>query len=273
MSKSESKELAEASSHEMAVPFDDELLMQDAGQGMEDMDSTDFTIPYFGILQSLSPQVKKNDPAYIKGAEEGMFYNSASGKVYSGEAGVILVPVHYLKRYVEWGLREKGGGLVKDWGADSSNLDRASKDDRGRMVTPEGTQMVTTGTYYALVVNPEDGEYERVIIAMSSTMLRQARKWNNLMSAVKALDPKSGKRFNPASWYQSYLATSIPDSNDKGSWMTWKIEYGEKTVDLPNGREIYLDARDFHGSIKSGDVKAAPPVEENDADDLGNDAF
>lgn len=252
--------------------LDDDILLEDSGQGMEAMTASDFTIPYFGILQSLSPQVKKNDPAYIKGAEEGMFYNTATGKVYSGEEGVLLIPVFYMKRYVEWGLREKGGGLAKDWQDDPSNMDRCTKDDRGRMVTPEGTQMVQTGTYYVLVVDPKTGEYERAIIAMSSTMLKQARKWNNLMSAVRAVNPKTGDRFIPASWYMSYKATSVPDSNEKGSWMTWKIEYAENTVSLSNGREIYLDARDFHSSIKSGTVKAAAPADESGhASDLDDD--
>lgn len=249
-----------------------DLLLEDSGHGAEDMTADDLTIPYLSILQSLSPQVKKNDPAYIKGAEEGMFFNSATSKVMDGEKGITIIPVYYVKRYVEWNLREKGGGFVADHGHDASVLENCTPDDRKRSITPAGTQIVPTATYYVIIVDEETGEMDRAIIAMSSTMLKVSRKWNTLTNTVRAKNPTTGEKFMPALWYMSYKATTVPDSNDKGSWMAWKIEYNKPTPELEDGTNLYLAAREFYSSIRGGEVKAAVPQSEEVSIDE-NEAF
>lgn len=250
-----------------------DLLLEDSGHGSEEMTASDLTIPYLSILQSLSPQVKKNDPAYIKGAEEGMFYNSATEKVMGGESGLVLIPVYFVKRYVEWNLREKGGGFVADHGQDPSVLENCTPDDRKRSITPQGTHIVPTATYYVIVLDEETGDLTRVIIAMSSTMLKVSRKWNTLTNTVRATNPKTGEKFMPSLWYMSYRATTVPDSNDKGSWMTWKLEYNKPTLELEDGTNIYLAAREFYASIRGGSVKVAAPHEEGDVSIDENEAF
>ena len=40
----------------------------DSGVGFEEVTSSDLQIPFLRIIQALSPQLKKNDPAYIEGA-------------------------------------------------------------------------------------------------------------------------------------------------------------------------------------------------------------
>lgn len=67
----------------------------DAGGGMEGTDFDSFAVPFLVVLQSMSPQCKKSDGAYIEGAEEGMIFNTASGEVFDGEEGVMLVPFAY----------------------------------------------------------------------------------------------------------------------------------------------------------------------------------
>ncbi len=49
--------------------------------GFEGTSSRDYAIPFISLLQSLSPQVDKDDAKYVEGAEVGMFYNSASGEL------------------------------------------------------------------------------------------------------------------------------------------------------------------------------------------------
>ncbi len=264
-------ELAKKGKTDLASTEDMDLFLEDMGQGAEQMTADDLTIPYLSILQSLSPQVKKNDPAYIKGSEEGMFFNSAMGKVYDGEKGIILIPVFFVKRYVEWNLREKGGGFVADHGQDSSILEKCTPDDKKRSITSSGTQIVPTATYYVIAVDEETGEMERAIIAMSSTSLKASRKWNTLTNTVRATNPKTGEKFMPALWYMSYRATTVPESNEKGSWMGWKIEYNKPTVELEDGHNVYLAAREFYSSIRGGEIKVAVPQEEVTIDE--NEAF
>lgn len=51
-----------------------------ATTGLEDMPD-DFTIPRIQLAQAMSPQVKKRDPEYIPGLEEGMFFHALTRKV------------------------------------------------------------------------------------------------------------------------------------------------------------------------------------------------
>ena len=53
------------------VKFDPSIILEDAGTASENMTNDDMLIPRLRILQALSPQVKKNDPAlYIVSEEE-----------------------------------------------------------------------------------------------------------------------------------------------------------------------------------------------------------
>ena len=68
------KEIAEVKPTNV-VAFDTSILLEDAGTASENMTADDMLIPRLRILQSGSPQVKKSEGAYIKGAEEGCAYN------------------------------------------------------------------------------------------------------------------------------------------------------------------------------------------------------
>lgn len=52
--------------------------------GTEDM-VDDFTVPRIQLAQAMSPQVKKRDPEYIEGLEEGMFFHALSRHVLGEE--------------------------------------------------------------------------------------------------------------------------------------------------------------------------------------------
>ena len=68
------------------------------------------------IIQSLSPERMKSDPAFIPGAEEGMLFNSETKELYGGEKGFVVVPLQMRKSYVEWIPRAQGGGFVASYG-------------------------------------------------------------------------------------------------------------------------------------------------------------
>ena len=54
----------------------------------------------------------------------------------------------------------------------------------------------------------------------------------------------------------------MPESNDDGSWMNWEVEM---VFDAKNqvgywpifrqGKDIYLEARNFRNKVKDGDIK------------------
>ena len=146
------------------VAFDPSILLEDAGTASENMTADDMLIPRLRILQAQSPQVNKADGAYVKGAEAGQILDNVANELVDGEKGMTVVPVSYRKTYIEWSDDRK---LIKDHGLQPANLDMCVQDDKGKLRTPDGNQMVLTAEYFVYVVG-EDGNFSPAILSMSS---------------------------------------------------------------------------------------------------------
>ena len=72
----ESTEIALRQAQELAA-FEAQQL-EEAGSGFEEATSDSYAVPFLQVLQSGSPQCKKSDGKYIKGAEEGMIFNTVT---------------------------------------------------------------------------------------------------------------------------------------------------------------------------------------------------
>ena len=95
-----------------AVAIPKELLgsfMEDAGAGTENISADDMKIPFIRIIQPTSPEVKKKDEKYIEGAQAGHMFNTVTRQIWEDE--VIVIPCGYIKKYLEFVPREKGGGF------------------------------------------------------------------------------------------------------------------------------------------------------------------
>ena len=68
--------------------IDADILLEDAGAGMENMTAEDFMIPRLSILQQMSTQVNKRDGAYVDGAEPGHILDNVAGVAFDGEKGI-----------------------------------------------------------------------------------------------------------------------------------------------------------------------------------------
>jgi hypothetical protein len=241
------------------------MLYEDMGAGMESARTEDYSLPFVQILQSLSPHVNKRKAEYVEGAEAGMFLNTVTNQLWDGEGGIIVVPVYYTRNNIEWVTRENGGGFVKDWGDDPSVLANITRDTQGRDILPNGNQMVVTATRYVLIVNEQTGEFGQAVITMSSTQFKASNKWNTLISMLRVPRPDGQGTFNPASFYMSYKATTVPQENDQGSWFGWKVETYRPTLNLSNGQDIYLAAREFKRQLSEGLIKAKPAAQSQDS--------
>ena len=232
-------------------------LEEDSGSGSESIGNKDTIIPFLNILQKLSPQLDKRKPSdYIDGAEEGFFFNTATKEFWDGEKGVYYVPFLFMRRYTEWTPRAKGGGLIADHGPDENVLKRATRDPASNKdLTPEGNEIVTSLTYYGLQVDIDSGRFWPAVLSMSGTQQKKARQWNTIITTIQL--PKSdGSMFNPAMFYMCYKLTTVPESNDKGAWMGFKIVSHLPTIELANGETIYKACREFKKRVIEGSAKA-----------------
>ena len=221
----------------------------DAGVGLEDVTNSDMQVPFLRIIQALSPQVKKSDPAFIEGASQGDIFNTVTNKVWDSDKGVSVLPVHFVQKMLEFVPRSAGGGFVGELSSDSADVRRAVRDkDLGMEILPNGNELVRTAQHYVKIVH-EDGTLESAIVDMKKTQLKVSRKWITLI----AMQKHNGSTL--PSFANTYTLKSIEDGNDKGSWYSWSVSIGGRVGSI----EAYNDCKELHSTIKRGELQLAPP--------------
>ncbi len=247
------------------IEFDQSILLEDAGSGAEGMTQEDMLIPRLNILQKMSDQVDKAHGDYISGAEAGHIFDNVSQEVYDGAKGITVVPISYRRTHIEW--KPDRGGLAANHGSSSSCLESCTRGEKGEYLTAEGNEIIPTGEYFVFVID-EDGGYNPAIISMSKSQLKKAKQWNSMISRL--MIDINGVKKNPAMFWTAYQLTTVPQSNDLGSWFGWSVKIlhdaksGGIIQQLANGKEIYLAAREFKSQVASGDVNVSPEASDDD---------
>lgn len=197
--------------------------------GMENVSTEDLGIPFLLILQKGSPEVDKSHKDYkskkIDGAEVGDIINTVTRKVLHKCEGdpVSFVPCTYQTSFVEWRPRDEGGGFVK-YHPDASILMSCTKNEKGQDVHENGNLVVKTAYFFGYTFD-ENGEPEPCVVGMKSTGLKKARQWLNMISGLKVESPTRG-RITPPMFSHRYSLSSVPETNESGSWFNWAIESG-----------------------------------------------
>lgn len=237
-----------------------------AGQGLEDLSKDDLAIPFLTILQSGSPQVKRSDGQYVEGAAEGMLFNTVTKEVIDPiKDPVIVVAAAYERHYVEWRIRENGGGFIKQHPADPAIQAPCIRDEKSRDILPNGNQLNDTRTFYVMVI--KDGMPSPAVITMTSTQIRKAKQWLMQQSLLK-LKRADGTSYTPPMFAAKWRLTTVPESNDRGSWMGWKFE-NEGYLAGPKD-PVFVTAMDFHKSIAAGTVQVDLSKQAGEADTVSS---
>lgn len=275
--------------------FLDEVEAYAAEDQQDDFGSEDIITPRMRILQSNSPQVKKSDQKYIKGAEEGMIINSATGELFSGEDGFIMIPCYYQREWVEWIPQNAGGGLVRKWLQDESfkelllpedgyakmNLDydpskplKLYHEEKGKWISHyKGTEIVQTANYYVIVYNKDNGRFYPAILGLSGTELKKSKPLASKITGSYYVNSKGESKKAPYQYY-TYLVRTVPEKNDKGSWFGFKVDqdialYDSKDnkFNFAGGKQIWEAAVEFRKLVLEGRVKT---VDEQESTSHGN---
>jgi len=223
---------------------------EEAGAGMENVDMDSLARPALSVLQSMSPQVKKSEPEFIKGSEEGDIFKGDTQEVFKGEEGVLFIPVHYKRHYIEWRTRESGGGFVAEYASSDPIVKDVEWSDDNKPLLPNGNILQDTRDHYGLLLS-ESGAADPVIISMTSTQIKVSKAWMSSLRGVK-MQGKNGM-FSPPSYANVYRLTTTPVSNDKGSWYVWKPAH----EGFVQNADIAKAAKDFHDLIEQGNVTVA----------------
>ena len=168
------------------------LMEQDAGAGVS-TDISDNIVPLVYILQAQSPQVLRQKPEYIKGAEAGNIWPRGEKQVWDGEEeGVEVVPVYFDKVWIEW--RPNRGGFVarhreRPELAEQRALD-PQRPDRMSWVLPSGNIVQESREHAVLVLGKYDNPTP-FVIPFSGSNHTASRAWMGLMNRKKT--PKGNK--------------------------------------------------------------------------------
>lgn len=237
---------------ETSLPaLNDDVFFHDANEGV-DFGATDVALPFISLLQSGSPQCKKSDKKYIKGAEEGALFNTLTQQVVLGDEGLEIIPCAYEKILIEWRQRSAGGGFVTQYAGDDPVQKTVTRDERGRPVLPNGNELKETAQYYVLYKNPVSDDWEQAILSMVSSNLKVSRGWNSRILGTRA-KTSQGKMFTPAMFAHRYQLTTVAQAKGDDSWFIFKVD----PVGPVKDRALYEAAKKFSLAVRGGEVKVA----------------
>lgn len=201
--------------------------LEKGNKGSEDVGSRDMILPRVDVLQALSPQIKKSDPAYIEGAEQGLIFNTVTGQLYGSE--VTFVPILFRKEYVVWRLRKAGGGFVGAF----RTMEEA-ENHRATLQAPDDHETVESHQHFSLLIT--DTGVEEAVFSMTKSKLKVSRALNTLVQ-IAGVD-----RFAKA-----YKLEAIEAKSDKGDYWSFKVH----AVGFVS-KELYERGKALYELIKAG---------------------
>lgn len=249
-------------------------LEADGQEFRETLTQDEKAMPFFQILQSLSPQCVEGDPAYIEGARPGMFFNTITGEIMDGkEKGFRMVSIAFKPSYIEWVPRSKGGGFVNEYDVAEGSAARTMRNDQnldiiqaGSPVGTPGNQLNYTHTHFVMILTDEGPV--PAILTMTSTQVKPSKSLNYMIDNLKIPGTlKPAPRF-----FGIWQVNTEMKKNDQGSWYIFKFS-GDGTLNLADDLEaaIYKGARDFAASVKSGETQADHSKAAGDNPPVGDD--
>ena len=191
-------EIAKATTEQLPA-----YMQQGEARGSEAVTTDDLSIPRLDVIQALSPQRKKSDPAYIEGAEEGMLFNSVTQVLYG--AAVTFVPVFFRKEWLVWKDRDSGGGFNGAFPTKSEGVAEANE-------LGDDYEAVETAQHFGLIVG-DGGTLEEVVISMSRSKMKASRQLNTLAKMI------GGDRFS-----STYEVSAIEVNGEKGDYYSLGIK-------------------------------------------------
>lgn len=253
---------------------------EEAGGGLEEVQRDEYRIPFLIVLQTNSPQCKRPSDGGVPGAQAGMIFNTATGALYDGEKGVLVVPARRDGNFCKYTPRDSGGGFLGIFALDDPHIAqlRAKQGKFGKLIDDDGNELVET-RYIAVNACPEEDAPFPAVVPFKST---QISVYQNFVSRTMYFRyPQSDQTVKTAAlWMHRWRLGTALRKNKKGEFFGWRLRLDEL---LPNGQEApfqqsilkpddqrRIDARALYELMKSGAAKVdftTAPTERQPGDD------
>lgn len=227
------------------------------GVGFENQTADDYAIPFINMLQALSPKVAE-DPEKFRA---GNLVNTATGEIYDGKKGIVVIPVHTERQYVEWVPVDAGGGFVGVHAVSSDVVLQAKSKATsfGDLKTPEGNDLVETFNVYVMIVD-DAGDFSNAVLSFTSSKIKKYKNW---MTTAKMIQVKlsDGRKINPPLFAHKYRLAVVSEKNKRNqsyfNWDSIKFE-GANAIEarISPTDPLFQAAVAFADMIKAGSAKA-----------------
>lgn len=227
-----------------------------AGQGVS-TSARDTVVPFLAILQSGSPQVKKQNGEYIQGAEPGMIMNTATKQLWGpGEKdapwGPIVMPAGMQHTFVEWVSRKDGGGYVTNHPSDTPLQKGLKEDENGRAIRmANGHDLIETMYRFVL----EEESMEAMVMAMASSQLGVSRNWEAVIRNFKVNTPNG--RVPAASYARRYQISTVYTEKGGNDWFKFKVD----DLGWVQDGSIFVRAKKLFEASQKGEVTVGRPID------------
>lgn len=242
-----------------------------AGMGNENVTRDNMATPFLILLQSGSPQAKRLEPAYIPGAEEGMFFNTVTRKLYDGKAGLEVINCYFEELILRWEPRGQGGGgggfrgVIDPNDPQLAKLPKKQKNGKDTMtlLMPDGTEVNNVHQHYILarpfvpladgqitVTNPHS--WEPMVLGLGSTQIKKSRNLNAQIN-LQRVKLSDGREVQPPRFATVWRLTAVAEKNADGAWAGVLFTPLRRVV-----RSELLAAKEFAAALMRGEKKAKP---------------
>lgn len=234
----------------------------DVGTGFEDFTQNDVAVPFIAILQKGSPQVEEDNPKYITGAKPGMFFNTVTNEIFSGKEGIVVIPVHRVRSFIEWIPKDDGGGLVNVFEPDAPEVGAVlAKAGRkfGKLKIGDNNDLVETFSVFCLL-DKGDGRTERVIVSFASSQIGGYKKWMTAAQSIQIQDEETGKMKVPPMFSHRYRLTTFFFQKREFTWYKYLAAFADSTAEasrLGKESELFEQAKEFRAMVMSGRAQIA----------------
>lgn len=192
------------------------------GYGYDNQTSEDRMVPFLGLTQDLSPQLKKNKPEYIPGLELGNLFNSVTAENYGSD--LLIIPAITEHVYTLWVPRDQGGGFrgrlpINDPIVRETKSRAAQQGNPlSGLMTKEGLELAET--FYVWSVAQlgamPTARLEPLIIAFTATKIPVYKRWQTRLSHFQLHNPTTGRKITPPLFAHLTRVSSREEQNSKG---------------------------------------------------------
>jgi len=231
------------------------LFEKKAGAGIGDITADDLATPRIVIIQPGSPQIKKSAVKYLAEASVGDLLFTATNTIIDGSEGIRFLPVFFERNYVEWNLRENGGGFVAVHPKDTQLLGQTQRDAMFRdvMTYSDGrqTELQNTCNHYGFAMI--DGASQRCMLNMTRSQLKKSRNWITMINGTR-LNGKNGE-YTPPAHSHFYLIQTEEEESAKGTYYNYRIT--QERVLNNEETPLFLEADEFSLFCEKGGMQLA----------------